>query len=51
MDGHYGEGIIFLLGRFVFVVMVGAFLYFCTPQAQKVGYIDLKRSQYQVLSV
>ena len=44
MDGHYEGRIIFLLGRFVFVVVVGAFLSICTPQAQKVGTIDLKRS-------
>ena len=48
MDGHYEGPIIFLLGRFVFVVVVGAFLSICTPQAQKVGTIDLKRSQYQL---
>ena len=35
MDGHYEGPIIFLLGRFVFVVMVGAFLSICTPHAQK----------------
>ena len=46
MDGHYEGRIIFLLGRFVFVVVVGAFLSICTPQAQKVGTIDLKRSHY-----
>ena len=46
MDGHYEGRIIFLLGRFVFVVVVGAFLSICTPQAQKVGLVDLKRSQY-----
>ena len=31
MDGHYEGPIIFLLGRFVFVVVVGAFLSICTP--------------------
>ena len=46
MDGHYEGRIIFLLGRFVFVVVVGAFLSICTPQAQKVGGFGLKRSQY-----
>ena len=48
MDGHYEGPIIFLLGRFVFVVVVGAFLSICTPQAQKVGLIDLKRSHFKV---
>ena len=48
MDGHYEGPIIFLLGRFVFVVVVGAFLSICTPQAQKVGTIDLKRSQNEL---
>ena len=49
MDGHYEGRIIFLLGRFVFVVVVGAFLSICTPQAQKVGTIDLKRSHYMYM--
>ena len=44
MDGHYEGRIIFLLGRFVFVVVVGAFLSICTPQAQKVGGFVLKTS-------
>ena len=44
MDGHYEGPIIFLLGRFVFVVVVGAFLSICTPQAQKVRGFGLKRS-------
>ena len=44
MDGHFQGRIIFLLGRFVFVVMLRAFLFIFTPQAQKVGTIDLKRS-------
>ena len=45
MDGHFQGRIIFLLGRFVFVVMLRAFLFIFTPQAQKVRGFDLKRSQ------
>ena len=49
MDGHFQGPKIFLLGRFVFVVILRAFLFIFTPQAQKVGGFDLKRSLYSLL--
>ena len=36
MDGHFQGPKICFLGRFVFVVMLRAFLFIFTPQAQKV---------------
>ena len=46
MDGHFQGPKIFVFERFAFVVMLRAFLYIFTPQAQKVRGFDLKRSQY-----
>ena len=49
MDGHFQGPKIFVFERFVFVVILRAFLFIFTPQAQKVGTIDLKkRSQYKI---